>query len=166
MAKPRYDIEQFVDDAVVLIKAKLAAKLTQIYDEKVTLNSDIPLPMVDDSAFYLHTWNDKILNENLALFIAIENVKATGEGPFSKEEYSVAVEVSMTRDPNSIGNVNPIKVLRYSRALKEIFEENWTNLPNATKTKIETVRPESFKLSTDSDDEVLIGGISLALSLG
>ena len=166
MAKPKYDIERFIDDVAALLKAKMQDKLNQINVEKATLGSTITLQDVPTESYYIHTWNDKILNEPLAMFIAIEDVEAEPHGSYTKESYKVAVEITMTRDPNETGNPMPSKLLRYSRALKEIFEENFKDMREPTLIKIETVRPISFKLDTNTDDEILVGGVSLALSLG
>lgn len=158
-----YDLEALLSDIETLLKDKLNAKILAIENEKTSLGKPIGLKEIAANAYFEQTWNDKVSQYTPAIFFGVEEIAATGSGPVTLEAYKIFVEVVVL--DNGMDGFSKNRVHRYSRALKEVFQENFDQLPWGTKTKIETVRPISFKLDLDSSDEIKVGGVSITTSL-
>jgi hypothetical protein len=91
---------------------------------------------------------------------------ADGGGATSKV-FKIFVEVVLVDS----GQTNDVfkRIARYSRALEETFLEAIVgigfNAVPGSRVKIDTVRPVSFKLELDSDEEIKVGGISLTIAI-
>lgn len=160
-----FDLEDLLDNIEAIIKANLPAKLEAIEAEKTLKDKAMVggLPAPEDSAYYRQTWSDSILNHDPAIFYGIENVAAEGIGPATLERVQVFVEVIKVDSGMDTQTSN--RILRYSRALKEILQENYAPAVEMGRIKIETVRPVSFKLEMDSSEEIKVGGVSLTVAL-
>ncbi len=163
---PTYDIEDLMQDVENLVKAKLNAKVVAIEAEKVAAGRVASgIQAVPDTAYYPYGWNEKTLNESLAVGIWLVKNIGIGEGIFTKVEWTVEVGVMMSGTNN-----DPLakqKAMRYARALKEVFEDNWGKINNCvTREKIETIGPLDFTLNQDSSDECKISGVSISGTLG
>lgn len=159
----RYDLEDCLDDIEAILKDKLAAKITAIEAEKTAKGKGIALANVQADAFFRQTWSDKILNYDPGIFFGIENLEAVSGGMQTAERVTIFIEcviVDGGNDANTHRRVN-----RYSRAIREVCEENFDSLPFGSKIKIETVRPTSFKLELDSSEEIKVGGVSVSLTI-
>jgi hypothetical protein len=155
-----YDLESLLDDIETLLKAKLNAKIASIEAEKVL---PIGLPAVLTDAYFQQSWSDKILNYSPAIFYGVEKIEATGSGSATLELFRIFVEVVLV--DSGMDTYAGRRIHRYSRALKEVFHENFDALPWSTKTNIETVRPVSFALDENTSEEVKVGGVSIVTAL-
>lgn len=157
-----YDIEQLLEDIETLLKATLNNKIAAIEAEKIALGKGIGLLPVNDAAYHQQTWSDKILNRSPAIFYGLEDTQSVGSNSATLDIYKIFVEVVVS--DSGMDNFTKNRVHRYSRALKEVFQENFDQFP-CTKTNIETVRPISFKIDIDSSEEIKVGGVSITTVL-
>lgn len=159
----RYDLEDCLDDFETLLKTKLNTKIAEIESEKVAKSKGINLEQVSGDAFFRQTWSDKILNYNPAIFFGIENLDPVSGGEITAERVTIFIEcviVDGGNDTNTHRRVN-----RYSRAIKELIEQNFDSIEYGSKIKVETVRPTSFKLELDTSEEIKVGGVSVSLNI-
>lgn len=163
----RYDSENLMYDIKALLVAQLNTKIAAIEAEKIAAGFPTTgLAAIDTTnGYFEQSFSDEILNINPALFYGIEEVKADGIGPATVERFKIWVEIILI--DGGMDQLTKNRVHRYARALKEVFEENWdTALTNASKIKIETVRPLSFKLDLNSSEMVKVCGLSIITALG
>jgi hypothetical protein len=158
-----YDIETLLDDIETLLKANLNTKIAAIEAEKTALGKAVGLPSVDTNAYFQQAWSDKILNYSPAIFYGLEQIQASGSHSATLEAYKIFVEVVIV--DSGMDTFTKNRIHRYSRALKEVFQENFDRLPWGNRINIETVRPISFKLEEDSSEEIKVGGVSIVTAL-
>lgn len=159
----KYDVEQMLDDIEALLKSKLNTKIAAIEAEKLSLGKAVGLPAVQDNAYFQQSWSDKILNHNPAIFYGLENVSPTGANSATVEVYKIFIEVVIV--DSGMDTFAKNRILRYSRAIREVFEENYDRLPWGNRTNIETVRPQSFTIDENSSEEIKVGGVSITTAL-
>lgn len=158
-----YDIETLLDDLKNLLQEKLNTKIDAIALEKSTSEITFDMQQVQESSYHYQTWSDKILTQVPAIFYGIEEIQANGVGPATLEVYKIFVEIIILDNGND--PYTQRRLLRYSRALKEVLQENYDSFPWSNKTKIETVRPVSFSLNQDTSEEIHVGGVSITTAL-
>ena len=137
-------------------------KIAAVDAEKTTVLDPVLKP-IDSAAYYLQAWTNKILNTSPSIFYGIEEVQAADGGGAVAKTYKVFVEVVLVDSGQS--NDTDRRIARYSRALEELFSENFGKAIAASTIKVDSVRPISFKLELDSDDEIKVGGVSLTITL-
>ena len=159
-----YDIEDLLDDIEVLLKANLNTKIAAIEAEKIAAGKpDVSLQAIDDAAYFQQTWSDKIMNRAPAIFYGLEQIDATGSNSATAEIYKIFVEVVLV--DSGMDTYTKNRIHRYSRALREVFQDNFDALPWSTKTNIETVRPIAFRIDEDTSEEIKVGGVSITTAL-
>jgi len=161
----KYDLEDCLDDFETLLTSKLNAKISAIEAEKIAKGKGLAngLATIEAEAFFRQTWSDKILNNSPAIFFGIENVEAASGGMQTSERPTIFIEcviVDGGMDTDTHRRIN-----RYSRAIRELIEENFDSFTFASKIKVETVRPTSFKLELDTSEEIKVGGVSVSLNI-
>lgn len=162
----KYDIEDLMDDLLARVQATLPQKLIDIEAEKITkskgLTGGIPAPT--NSAYYYQAWDNAILNHKVAIFYGVEDVGAReiGMGQ-TAQDYKIFFEVVIT-NANEYSDVHK-RIHRYSRALREVLEGYANKNSFVSAIKVETVRPISFKLETDTSYETNVGGVSISTSI-
>ncbi len=161
----KYDLEDLLDDVETLLKTSLNAKIQAVESEKTSKGKGLAtgLSSIADDSFYRQTWSDKILNTSPAIYFGIENVETSGVGPASAETIKIFSEVVIV--DSGMDDLTHRRVNRYSRAMKELFESNFAKFNYASKIKIETVRPTSFRLELDTSEEIKVGGVSISMTL-
>lgn len=167
MATPKYDSEDLLDDVldVMVGGGALNARVAAIDAEKIAAGKplDPVLKPFADDAYYCQAWSEKILNNSPSIFYGIEDITTVDGGGAVAKTYKLFVEVILVE---SVGAIDSSKrIARYNRALEELFVEFFAPSKNHGAVKIETVRPLSFKVAGDSDDELKVGGISISVSL-
>ena len=158
-----YDVEMLLDDIEVLLKAKLPAKLIAIEAEKTALGIPVGLDAIDPTAYFQQNWSDEILNQAPAIFYGVESIQAESIGPATIEKLKLFVEIIML--DSGMDAYGKRRLNRYSRAIKEVFHENFDQLPWSNKTIVETVRPISFTLDENTSEEMRVGGVSIATAI-
>lgn len=162
----KYDIEDLLDDLLAYCQANLPAKITAIEAEKVSKSKGVEggLATVPNAAYYLQAWDNAILNHPVAIFYGVEDIAANDiSAGVTAQNYKIFFEIILTGN-NQYGDVHK-RIHRYSRALREIFEDYVKKNSFISRTKIEQVRPISFKLELDTSDETNVGGVSISTSI-
>lgn len=166
MAK-KFDSEDLLDMllAVMTDNDALNTKLSAIEAEKVDDGKGLTptLAPILSTSYHLQTWTAKVLQATPAIFYGIEDVVTIDGGGAAAKTYKCFIEIIYL--DNGMQNDSAKRISRYSRALEELFLENYAPAVEAGRVKIEAVRPISFKLELDSDDEIKVGGISLTITL-
>lgn len=160
-----YDIEDLVRDIEALLQSKLDAEIDAVDAEKVSQGyATANLSHIDPAGYHVFAINDDAMNILPALGIFVANHSEQGDGQITRAQYTIEVAVILQaiNDPDVTR-----KLLRYMKALKQVFEKNWGKINNAvTREKIETVGPVDFTLNVDSSDIYKIAGISITCVLG
>jgi len=162
-----FDAEDLVDSIYELMTEgdALNLKIAAIDVEKSAGGKELTpnLAPIGESSYHLQSWSDKVLQKTPAIFYGIEDTQTTDGGGTSSITYKIFVEIILL----DAGQTNDThrRINRYSRALKELFQEKFSSVQGHGKIKIDTVRPIAFKLQLDSDDEIKVGGVSLTISL-
>ncbi len=155
----RFDIETFLDGIAAVYKANLPAKLLAIAAEK---NDGMVLKSVDNAAYLFQTLTGTSMNWNPCILIGLEDIQSSGLGPHTIENIAVNVVLILADQGEDI--VIGRRMLRYSRALREVLEANWSN-PSLLKCSISSMIPIDFKL-LDSDQLYRAVGIEIKAAIG
>ncbi len=161
----KFDAEDMLDGILQIMTDGLNARIAAIEAEKVAAGKGLTptLAAIPTDGYYLQSWSEKILMTNPSIFYGIEEVTTIDGGFGAAKKYKLFAEIvlvdsGMTADADK-------RILRYTRALEEIFTEAFKNTAEVGRAIIETVRPASFKLDLDSSEEMKVGGIAITLSL-
>lgn len=160
----KVDVEVIIDAIYDILQANLNTKIAEIDAEKTAGGKglDTVLAPIDTAAYFLQSWNDAILNYHPAIFYGAE-ILPTIDGPIAGIKATLFIDVIYQDDGNR-NNDTWRRVNRYTRAVKEVIEANAGAIPGASRLKVETVRPESFRLAVDSSEEIKVCGVSITAS--
>lgn len=162
-----FDPENLLDTVLGIMQKDdaLNAQVTLVDNEKIQQGKELrpALKPFKDSSYYVQTWVDKILSSSPAIFFGIEDVSSTSVGAATAQTIKVFVEVILV--DNGLSNDVHRRLMRYTRALKELFEKNFAPSIATSRVEVDSVRPLAFKISQDSDDEAKVGGISLKITV-
>lgn len=137
----RYDIENFLSDLVATCKAKLNTKIADINAEK---GDAITVATVPDEAYFFQALNKaKAAPYPVFMFYGLEDPETDGLGPYTSESYEIYFIV-VVKD-TAENEIYLTKLLRYARALKEIFEQNFSKNPWGIKLKVSSLSPVGFE---------------------
>jgi hypothetical protein len=156
----KYDIETFLNDSKAYVQAKLPAKIAELNAEK---NDGVTLKDIDNGAYFFQTLDDEVANFDPFIAYSISGVTSTGEGPYTQKQYTIdycIVFVDQGSDKNATQ-----RMLRYWRALEELFETSWDKIGDGLKLKVESLEPIKFNLINNSNDYRAVG-ISIEVNLG
>lgn len=158
----KFDLECFVDSVEVFLKSKLNDRILLIDAEK-NLNKPVEdhiiTEAVNECAYVFQSLDNLALNFDPILFYGVAQVPSKGIGPATAK--NPKIEISVIKQDSSLGEENKVigkQLLRYQRALEEIFEENFYKI-NSVRPKIEvsSLQPISFQMQNSSDQFKAIG---------
>lgn len=158
----RLDIERFCAEVETFLKANLNTKLAALDAEKA---DSITLKTLPTAAYFFQTLGDKIANYDPFLFYGIDSMRVRdgqGIGPATAKDYTIHVVVVIQDNGNDPNIVK--RLLRYQRALWEIFEVDWATLRHGVKLRIGGLVPIALELLNRSAPDRAIG-ISLEVTL-
>lgn len=144
----KYDLESFTSDIETLLKANLNTKIAAIDTEKA---DGITTGPVNDAAYFFQSLNEDVVNLDPFIFWGVDNIVSDSLGPATLETVSVAIMLVM-EDTAEDGNLRK-RMLRYKRALQEVFQDNWDKTSNRVKIKVQTFPPTQFKDEVNSSNE-------------
>ena len=165
-----YDVEDLVKDIETLLKASLVAKTIEV--EAAQVAAGLPVawespsaPAIEAEAYHQFDWGENLNHAaGVAIFLAADP-QTEGHGPFSKQSFVLDVGVYLSGTAND--PTADRKLLRYSKAMKQLFEENWGKInPAFTRERVEQVGPIGFKFNVNSSDQCKIAGVTLFCTLG
>lgn len=164
----KYDVEDFLDMTLSIMTTggALNAKIAAVEAEKAAAGKGVTptLAPIDSGSYHLQSWSEKVLQTTPAIFYGIEDVTTKSSGAqVNAKTYKIFIEViyvdsGMTNDASK-------RILRYARALEELFAEQFKAAAEVGTVTIEQVRPIAFKLELDSNEEIKVGGISLTINM-
>lgn len=140
-----YDAENFFDDMLALFRANLNAKCTALNTEKsdTLLKTDF----VDDD--FIINFNDEVINKNAFIYFGWADVSETDSNANCLAE-SFKMFFSIMDICTNDETLEMKKLLRYTRALAEIAQDNATKFRTST-LEIETFKPITILDNTGSD---------------
>lgn len=126
----KYDVEQFEDDMLALVKSNISAKVAEINAEK---GDDMLQAPRDDQ--YINNYSRDNINKDFWIYYAVVQSE-----PIAQAGASLALEVTMDFyiafcNVNNDGAAQK-KTLRYIRALSEIFQSNYRKHAEISALKI------------------------------
>jgi hypothetical protein len=154
-----YDVEVFLSNIETILKNNLNSKLASIDTEK---NDGITLKTLVSDAYFFQELNSKVANYNPFLLYGVEDLGTKAVEGFSVQEVTVSIVIVVTDDGEDQNIAK--RMLRYSRALQEVFEENFCLVENSVKLIIQNLMPVEFNMLNSSDSYRAVG-INLIASL-
>lgn len=155
----KYDVEILEADLLALVKANLPAKLTEITAEKA---DSITLPAPTD-AQYFNSTDDQVDNRTLSVRYGLEDPRPNSIASNTAED-NIYLFLVYLNEKNHLPGVVRKKLFRYTRALKEIFEENFDRLTFVSKMTIQTIAPQSWA-ENENSPTYKVGGVYIETSL-
>lgn len=140
----KYDIESFVNSIITIIKANLSTKITAINAEK---NDDYSITSIDNANYYDEI-NNQVLNVTPLIYYTIVDITPNSNGASTALTVTLSISV-MFDNRNSGGTIN--KVLRYSRCLREVLQDNFKQSARFSPLKIEEFVPVDVTTNDGSD---------------
>lgn len=139
-----YDPESLLIDIENIVKNNLNTKITAINTEK---GDSITLASIDSSAYILDI-DLKSVNYNPFILTSIVDIESNGIG--SATSKIITINVALIHSDNGQDSAIVKRMLRYGRALSEIFEENFYQKRVTGILKIQNLPILSFQKSNSS----------------
>ncbi len=158
----KYDLERLYFDIQTLLANNLNTKLTAINTEK---SDTITLKSVDSNAYFLQQLNGKQINYNPFILYGEEKIDSQPLKGASIEQVVVSVILVIEDEGEDTGNMMPQRMLRYRRALKEVFQDNFQLIENAAILKIQSLGAVAFE-GLNSEASYRAIGVNLTTALG
>lgn len=146
----RYDAESFLRDIETYMKANLNTQINLINAEK----ADFLIDEVDADAYIFQTLDDSVVNYSPCVFYYVENIVSEGIGPHTSEDLAIEVVIILSDTKDGL---LPYKLLRYLRALKDLFNLGFNKVHFNKKLKVESLVPISFALQNTTSYVHAIG---------
>ncbi len=138
----KYDIESLLVDMLTFMRAQVNRQHAAIDPEK---NDGSTLSTVANGAYFLQTASYDMTNFDPFVLYGIDDIEPGGGlGPATRHPYKLFVVVGLS-DENNDPNLIP-RLLRYQRALTEIFELNWASIAGSVKFKVSGLVPVPLAL--------------------
>lgn len=148
----KYDAESLLVDIEALLKADLNAKIAEISAEKA---DGLELKSVPAAAYFFQTLNEKCANFNPFVIYGITD--GTEEGVGSSVAETVVMEVAIVVVDNGQDHAIGKRLLRYRRALSEVFSDKWAEMRYSVKLKVKSLSPVSLRLIDSSESYQAVG---------
>lgn len=139
MAIKKQDLEVILDSVVTLLQSKLNSKLTAISTEK---GDTVPNLAIDNNAYVILGLNQKTINFDPFVMLIATDIKTKGERGISAHEVDLSV-LTIKADEGENINIHRT-MLRYMRAMEEVFEENYSALDTGVFYNIQTLAPKTL----------------------
>lgn len=152
------DFEDILAGVKTIMVDDLNAKTAAITAEK---GDGIVIPDVESNAYFMQSMNDRAANFDPIIVYGIEDIENTSNGPQNAEKIFISAVVLLT--DNGRENINEI-MFRYSRALKEIFEDNWQKLKSSDRIVVNRSTVVPFT-ALDSSATYKAVGIEIEINL-
>lgn len=131
-----YDLESFRDDMKALLVDNLSSKISDINTEK----GESIIEAIPEANFYSDL-NEKIINaKDFIHYGFLPFDEGDSNGAAIGQPVSMFFMTLLT-DPDG-GEVGENKILRYTRAMFEIFAENATSFQSISDLKLQVLPPE------------------------
>lgn len=159
-----FDAEQILDALESTLKAELNNKITAIQSEKDALlgANNIELPLIPDDAYFA-TLDQGIANYSHFIYFGFEDVPLDGiQGATAQEVRPFFFAVSQVENSTFPAYK---QTMRYTRAMKEVIEENAFNFQGEMSyPKLEVMNPTPLR-DLEGQEFAKIGGIVVSTSI-
>lgn len=151
----QFDVESFMNHFLKVFQENLASKISEINTEK---DDDIKLKDIQTEQYIMDA-SAQVINFNEFIYYGFPSITATDShaGGIS-EEISMSFEVVFPSPEG--GQIDNKKIMRYTRALKEIAFEHARDETRISDLKIETFSPAVVEANLESP-LIRVGGITL-----
>lgn len=157
----KYDTEIFESDLLSLVKEKFPPKLAEIDAEK---SDGIVLRVPLDSEYFNNT-SDRVNNDIMSVMYGIVDGITNSIGSSFAQENRYIFLVYLN-DLNSPEGETRIRLLRYIRALTEIFNENFRTFQCVSAMKIESISPNQIGWEENEDSPLFkVGGVYIEATI-
>lgn len=154
----KFDFESILESVKQIMLDNFNNKLASITAEK---GDGLVLPEVVPNAYFLQSLDESIVNFSPFIAYGIVDIETTSLGHTSAEKIIISALIIL--DDNGRDNINKV-MFRYSRAFKEIFEENWQIVASSTRINVTRTTAVPFE-SNDSSITYKATGIELEITL-
>lgn len=157
----KYDVEKLEDDLLALVKDNLPAKIAEINTDK----ADSITLATPTEAQYFNTTDDQVdvSNQKLTVLYGL-----TGGSPISisssTAEDNQYIFLIYLNNLNLAAGVVRRSLLRYARAFKEVFEENFDRLSFVSNMNIVTIAPQLWA-ENENSPAYKVAGVYIETSL-
>jgi len=152
----KFDIESLLAEIETFMKDNLNTKLLAIDAEK---NDGIVLKPVDSTAYFFQTLNEKVVNLNPFIFYGVDDIDTVSDGPGTLEDITIGVILVLADDAED--DTVARRMLRYNRALKELFADNFDKTTNKVKLSVKAYPPTQFTSEVNSSKPSRAAAITL-----
>ena len=152
----KYDIETYIAETLAMVQANLPAKIIEINAEK---SDGTEIKQVPD-ADYFNSTSAQIFNSDPFIYYGLTDIEAEPAG--SKTIITITMNFEVVFNNSNSGNTLE-KVLRYSRSLREVFQENFMGSSKHSGYKVTELPPANAPLNQGSDFK--IGGVSIVSTI-
>jgi hypothetical protein len=139
----KYDIESFITDIITLVQDNLASKINSINTEK---NDGYSISTIDTTS-YFDDITDQVLNVNPFIYYTPVEITTEMVGPKINTKITLAISVVFDNN-NQDGTIK--KVLRYTRCLREIIQENYKKFGYMSRLNVVEFAPTNIQLNEGS----------------
>ncbi|MGY5854061.1 MAG: hypothetical protein RTU92_10875 [Candidatus Thorarchaeota archaeon] len=144
-----------------LVQNNLAAKLAEIDAEKAD-GITLEVPASDQ---YFNSTDDEVVNQSLVVYYGLTDGNPNSIGSATAEDNRYMFLIFLDELNLQPGIVRR-KILRYIRAFKEIFEENFDRFPFLSLMKVQTIAPNSASWDENETSPVYkVGGVYIETSI-
>ena len=154
-----YDVEQLTKDLLQLVKDNLNTEITKIQTQK---GNDFELKLIAEPTAYYPSLDDNILEFDPFVYYGIGDNDILSNGPESSDNLEIFFTVVFTNENDDDNNY--WRSLRYIRALRKVFENNYDSIPEAGDLKLGVITPQNLK-DLDDDTFYKLSGITVTASL-
>lgn len=155
------DIEIVENKLLDLVKTKLSAKLSEIETEK---DDGVTLEVPTDAQYFNGTdIDEEIVNQELIVRYGLVESSVISISSATAEENNYIFLIYLT-DLNAPQGEMRKKLFRYTRALKEIFEENFDKFSFLSRLDIKIIAPALWR-ENDASPVYKVGGVYIETSL-
>jgi len=169
----RFDVECFEDRILELIKLKLPAKVAEINTEKnIGLTGDDIIDIEDIPADnYVDSLTEKIANMNTFVYYGVGPVQAIHNGGRTALKVNMILNIVFTNvNETLVSGTSQSKTrkqaFRYSRAFREIIEENFDWFSGATDIEVQEISPGDFYDNEQLSGTWKVAGVNIAANIG
>lgn len=142
-----FDMENILEDVKAVLVANFNTKLVEIDTEK---NDGVTLVPVESDAYFLQSLDNEFSNYSAFIVYGVTDINPINNGPYTSQEYTLTVMLIASDDGS--GEEMTKKMLRYSKALREVFEKNWQSTGLGNKLDINSFVPVHVAGLNDSQE--------------
>jgi len=145
-----YDEESLLSDIETVLKNNLNTRIAAINTEKA---DSITLATIDSGAYFMDM-DDRSANYNPIVVYTISSIETESIGHATARNIIVNIAIIV----NDNGDLSIVKrMLRYGRALREVFEQNFRYIRALDNFKIQSLPVLGFQLRNNSQRYKIVG---------